>query len=562
MALEIKTIKVLVVEDEDIGDTLVKVLQHKSRGVMEILRARSTEQAIALGEKGDIAYCTVDLQLPEREGRQVTGESDNRWGFDVIRALSRTNKDIVFSIVSNYAEREVAPELEKLRGEGATIRHVIDKGLDSDALKYLYDEIGHPEGLTEALKSAGTRVVHLKEYRLARRLWRKAAPVQDGWTNVPKLTLLGPSQMGKDHWARTFARFRWLQLGNDARVESFVEDDLGTIGGSDSGLSPHVRLFGARLLNFAGGNSAGILARATAYKDRNPLWPAEGDWLPNGCDQPDFKLSRTVILEEIGNLPTDLQPLLLGVTHKGGGRISPQGVAHGPVQIGCPIVFTTNAQLTVVESAKAGDREFREDFYLRLTTQPDGVLVVPSFADMGIGAFFAHVDGALRDAGATGIEWASSARGPVVEAFANDPTAFRMITVSKIVDAYLDRPGGRILWDHVQNAITLPTGASRRVPAASSKARVFDMAQFENEHIVKADSLKHATLQSIVEASNRGESVTIATLAERPPTRNPRTVTTEVSKLSTAIKAKHVLGCELECKGGRVRLLWSGGAKP
>lgn len=443
---------ILIVEDDPSTAKLIRQsIQAVGDHATNIVEAASSDEAIKHAKSGKVSYCALDLGLPQTKGGKIVELDEKcRLGFDVLREVLTKNRHVEVRVLSRHTDiKQIADLLKREFSDDSRILSPQDKNSDEDYLDKVAQDVAGLAAMQAALHAQQIRAIHPLERRLARKLW-KIANIQWTWP-TPRIVFRGESQMGKDWWAKGLVEFRSRRHPCTNRVQ-FRQYDLGKI--RDAGDSPIVTLFGATNYQGIRGTHRGLFERATCHD-------------ANG--QPDFHRSNFAILSELGNLPSDCQPLLLEVLRTG--RVTRAGAGNSDIPVGCGFIFTTNARLEerIADSDSAVKGQLRRDLFERLSVTPDNWLFVPSFADMGCDAFLAHLRAALEVQFGTRYKIAPSAQLQIEDAFEKTPQNFTQRSIETIVQAFLNSGSNRLDADHVKTVVTRKSPAKLRSPESQSR---------------------------------------------------------------------------------------------
>lgn len=407
--------RVLIVEDRrelaiEFRDAICCVADEST--TVEI--AHTFHDGVSAAKKRDLAYCVLDLNVPERLGVDPKTDDDVELGFRLLEHICRTNPFAEIVIASRWAdEKKVSVLRNRLWMQGYPVRDVFNKNEESDVLiQTLESDLRGLAQLKDHFAGRGVGVFHPLERRLVRRLWEKAAIPTTRWP-TPLCMLRGNAGAGKSRWAVEYCELVSFVRRNPAR-RSYIELDCGQLSSSESSVDPQITLFGAR--NFQNvRDCAGVFERATSYNDNASL--ASGKSAVNFAD------SGTVILQEFANLPFDCQRLLLTVLDRNehtGGRMTPAGGGQESIPIGCSVLLTTNTDLEsrIVDSAHAEPGDLNEALFQRLAYGKDSWMHVPSMAEMGFDTFVAHLQWQISRLGYSDVEIAPNALHLLDEVFA------------------------------------------------------------------------------------------------------------------------------------------------
>lgn len=308
---------VLVVDDDPgLAATLKEMLSHDGYWV-EV--AHSAAEALAIQEANPrIALALVDLILPGVGGLDLTAE------------LRRRNSEIVVVIMTGYGTIETAVEAIKRGAED-----YITKPFDYAAVRKKIARLLEFIELRERVAQLETRLERhpcfeniLSVSPAMERLLERARLAAG--TDAPVL-ILGETGTGKEMMARAIhdasprARKPFVALNCGALPRELVESEL----------------FGFRRGAFTG-----------AYADTPGLFAAAS--------------GGTIFLDEIGEMPKDVQVKLLRVLQEG--EVRPVGGAKS-VHVDVRVLAATNRALNELRS-----NLLREDLYFRIATV---VLQVP-----------------------------------------------------------------------------------------------------------------------------------------------------------------------------------------
>lgn len=499
----IKETVLLVEDDEQLPLAWKAAILESADSATDVVIARSYEEALVAARTGQIAYAVVDLGLPRRQGGDVVEiEPDDvcSLGFSLLRSLQEWNPSIEITVASRFSDNARVADLKNqlVLQEDSPIRRVFNKNADPDYLEKILEDTQGLGELMPYLEKAGVRAIHPLERRLARRLWQKAGVTADAWP-MPILVVRGDSRAGKGAWARAFVQFVNARRPSHTRPEP-APLDLGQLTGRGGGDSTAVDLFGAR--NYQGiSDCAGIFERATRYKGRAGQRTSQRG-LASASDVVDYHNSGVACLDELGNLPVDLQPMLLAVLDsnpRSGGRVTPAGGSGRPIAIGCSIVFMTNSELEsrVAKSEIAEDGELREDLFRRLRAEPDGWLTVPSLSELGPEVVFEHLDAALRADGLGTVDVSDSARLLLRTAVEQDTDLVTMETIRTVVEQFRRTGGARLTDEHVLPAVQRVD--KHRERRDSTSERVWTLEDFTRSSIVAPNEKQYYILQILLE---------------------------------------------------------------
>lgn len=492
---------ILIIEDDpQLPMAWKAAIESAGDSLTEVLIARSYEEGLDLALKGNIAYAIVDLGLPAKLGGDVVEIGPDHvctLGFDLLRSLQENNADIAITIASRFTDDERVADLKNklILDDNAPIIRVLNKNLDADYLDKILQDTHGLDFIQPHLARAGVRAIHPLERRLARSLWQKAAIAVEQWP-APILIFFGQSRAGKGAWARAFAEFVDSQRPSSSRPD-FLPLNLGELtrrGVSDSAL---IELFGAR--NYQGiADCAGYFELNTCYKLHSQEGvPRQG--LAQTQDVPDYSKSGIACLDELGNLPHDLQPMLLAVLDSNpinGGRVKPAGGGGAPISIGCSIIFLTNSTLhsRVVKSEDAEQGELREDLYLRLKAEPGGWLHVPSLSELGFETAIEHLEAALDTGSEINTEISVSARRLFEDACGKNLVT--MDTINTVTKSFHRSGGMRLTDEHILSAIS---DLIKKRELRVTKKRMWTIHDFERKSIVRQGEKQYYILKTLIE---------------------------------------------------------------
>ncbi len=454
---------ILIVEDEDSTRKLLeKTAKSVGDSATDIRLARYSAEAIQQARKGDISYCALDLGLPMTSGAApVEVSQDCQLGFEVLEELLEHNPFVEVRVLSRFTDHaRICRLLSERFGDDPRILGPLDKNHDTDYLSKVGDDAMGLSALQTTLDRLKIRVVHPLERRLARKLWKLAGIPWERPTPrcvTPRCVLRGESQMGKDEWAKALVKFRDVRQACESRVE-FQPFDLGQIRAAGDG--PLIALFGARNYQHIK-DAPGLFEKATCYG-------------PGG--QPNYNQSNFAILSELGNLPSNCQPLLLEVLREG--KVARTGAGNPRTPIGCGFIFTTNASLEerVVSSDAAGEGDLRMDLFKRLNLTDGGWLFVPSFKEMGVEAFFGHLHLALEAEVGAKFEISPMAKAILEDAFHDGDQDLTQASIQTIVHSFLTGGSNRLNADHLSSVVQ----RTRRHSIATSTMRAPSPAPVPN----------------------------------------------------------------------------------
>ena len=510
--------RILLVEDDDVRlASWKRTITGWVDAQTEIILARSLTDVHRFAKTGDVAHCVLDLGLPRALGEEsvgIDGDDNCDVGFEALEFICKHNPWVEVSIVSAFTEvKKVAKTKSKLAVAGLPIRRVEDKSRDPDYMDRIRPDIMGLDEISPLLEAVSIQAIHPLERRLARRLWVKAGKRYGEWP-APIVVLRGEPRSGKDAWTRAFISFIDAQRPNPDRV-SFVNYDLGQLAGESAGDSGKRDLFGSR--GYGGGHpdSAGVFEMASAYRRGGhlvqQLGQDAGAGLARSTDTVDYDACNVAWLNELGNLPGSCQKLMLTLLDSNpgiGGTVIPVGSEVRPIRIGCPIVFTTNADIEanrVPSDAVIEPGQLREDLYQRL--EPDEWLRVPSITDLGYDTFVCHLSQALCGVAGREVEISVSSNDLIREAFSQELTTINMQTVKSIVSRFVESGSDRLKDEHVLPALRIHEikgGAAGSRDTVSPDVEVhWGIEEFENAELVSQCDKEYYLLKFFLNAPNR-----------------------------------------------------------
>ncbi|MFN3959892.1 MAG: sigma-54-dependent transcriptional regulator [Parvularculaceae bacterium] len=307
---------ILIVDDDPTQRRLMRAVCEKAG--YPVLQADSGENALQIlqGEQGqDVSLVMLDLRMPGLGGMETLKRAKAyRDELPVIVLTAQGGIDTVVEAMQNGAAdffvKPASPErvivsinnalnLSTLKGEVSRLKR------KRDGAMAFADLIGH----SAALKNV-------------QRLGERAAA-----SNIPIL-ITGESGVGKEMIARA------IQGSSERAGRPFITVNCGAI---PENLVESI-LFGHEKGSFTGAHQKHI----------GKFQEADGG---------------TIFLDEVGELPADMQVKLLRVLQEG--EVDPIG-AKRPVKVDVRVISATNRDLA--EEVKAG--RFREDLYYRLNVFP------------------------------------------------------------------------------------------------------------------------------------------------------------------------------------------------
>ncbi len=295
---------ILLIDDDKDFLELASIKLKKEN--FQVEKADSIDQAKELLKRKNIDLILLDQYMPDIDG------------INAISQLKQINKDIPIIIMTAYGNVQDAVEAIK---KGAF--HYILKPIDIQELKLIIDKIQH-------IKSLKNQISTLKEI-IEPQIIAESNVMKTILKNAEKIApfditvlITGESGTGKELLAR------YIHQKSNRRDKPFIAVNCGAI--------PHEllesELFGYTKGAFTGAqqNKKGLIEEAN-----------------NG----------TLFLDEVGELPLDLQVKLLRVLEEG--EIRPLGSTK-PKKINVRFIAATNRDLE--KMVKEG--KFREDLYYRL----------------------------------------------------------------------------------------------------------------------------------------------------------------------------------------------------
>ncbi|MFC1585150.1 sigma-54-dependent transcriptional regulator [Fibrobacterota bacterium] len=314
--------KKIMIVDDDLS--LLRVIDHHLTGAGHNTTAISKpKEAVELLDKEQFDIILCDMKMPDISG------------MDILKKVHQRDADVVFIVITGYPTVEEAVEAMKL-GAFDFIQKPVDK-------THLLRVIGKASELI-TLRRENVRLKSLvkEQFEFDKIIARSGAmrkvctqAAQVALSNVPIL-ITGETGTGKELLAKA--------VHNNSKVKEgpFVAVNCGAIPASliESELFGHTR--GA----FTG-----------AVTDRKGLFEAAS--------------RGTIFLDEIGDLPLNLQSKLLRVLQDN--KVVPVG-SNKSIHVDVRIVSATHRNLT--EMVKQGT--FREDLYYRLNVVP---LALPPLRD-------------------------------------------------------------------------------------------------------------------------------------------------------------------------------------
>ncbi|HYE80180.1 MAG TPA: sigma-54 dependent transcriptional regulator [bacterium] len=328
-------LRVLIVDDDpDVRWSLAATCKDSG---CEVLEAGTLADGAARLAAGDPDLVLLDINLPDGDGLTFLKET-----------LAHNPAQLVV-VMTGYGtiERAVAALTS-----GAF--HFLTKPFGSDLLLTLLDrarELVDLRQLAQVQAASGHLQVPPARGAAMAKVEKQIAQLA---TTSAKILLLGPSGSGK-----TFIAQRIHQLSG--RKGRFIAANCGAINAG----TIESELFG---------HEKGSFTDAHALK-KGYFEQAHGG---------------TLLLDEIGDMPLDLQVKLLKVVEEG--TITRMG-GEQPVPVDVRLICATHQDL----AALVRQRRFREDLYYRLNV---GVIVVPPLRERGYEDFLALAEALLAQASA------------------------------------------------------------------------------------------------------------------------------------------------------------------
>jgi two-component system NtrC family response regulator len=308
---------ILVVDDDaSLASTLKEFLAGEGYSVEVAL---SAAEALAIHTANPhIALALVDLIMPMMDGLALTD------------ALRRRNPDITVLIMTGYGTIETAVDAIKRGAED-----YVTKPFDYEAVRKKVGRLMEVNELRERVSQLEKNLERHPSFEnivsLSPAMERVIDRARRAAGTDASLLILGETGTGKEMLARAIhaasprARMPFVAVNSGALPRELAESEL----------------FGFRKGAFTG-----------AYADAPGIFSAAS--------------GGTVFLDEIGEMPKDIQVKLLRVLQEG--ELRPVGSTR-PVQVDVRVVAATNRTLSELRSAL-----LREDFYFRIATV---VLEVP-----------------------------------------------------------------------------------------------------------------------------------------------------------------------------------------
>jgi two-component system response regulator AtoC len=304
---------ILVVDDEKNMCRALKILLEGDG--YTVFTAETGKQALREIEKQrNIELIISDLRMPEVDG------------IELLRRLQLLGRSIPMILITAYGSIEVAVEAMK---KGAT--DFITKPFNKDVIRHIVcktlEKFYETKGSADPWKGSANGAVVYKSSVMAdiTKTVRKIASVKT------PLLIVGESGVGKEVIAREVHRLGTGSSGNKG-TRPFVSISCPSI--------PET-LVASELFGYQRGSFSG------ASKDyRGKLWMAKGG---------------TLLLDEIGDLPLDVQPRLLRFLEDK--TFQPLG-GNSMVTVEARIICATNRELADM----VRDGAFRKDLYYRINT--------------------------------------------------------------------------------------------------------------------------------------------------------------------------------------------------
>ena len=301
--------KILVIDDDFlIRDFISNVLVRKK---YDVVTAKSGEEGLKYLEKKSFDLVLSDIKLP--------GIS----GIDVLRYVKENDIDVIFLLMTAYADIETAVESMKLGASNylkkpfspEEIELVIEKELE---IKKIKDE-------NASLKERYLMKKIIAQNEKMKKLLEIAENVAKSRATV---LIRGESGTGKEVFANIIRDL------SDRKNAPFIKVNCAAIPEN---------LLESELFGYEKGTFTG----ADKRKDGKFVLANKG----------------TILLDEIGDIPVSLQAKLLRVLQER--EVDPLG-SRAPVPIDVRVIATTNSNL----EKKIEEGEFREDLYFRLNVIP------------------------------------------------------------------------------------------------------------------------------------------------------------------------------------------------
>ncbi|MCB2098867.1 MAG: sigma-54-dependent transcriptional regulator [Parvularculaceae bacterium] len=307
---------ILIVDDDPTQRRLMRAVCEKAG--YPVVQAESGEAAIAIlqGDQGqDVSLMMLDLRMPGLGGMEALKRAKSmREDLPVIVLTAQGGIDTVVEAMQNGATdffvKPASPE---------RVIVSINNALNLTTLK---GEVSRLKRKREGAMGFKDLIGHSAALKNVMRVGERAAA-----SNIPIL-ITGESGVGKEMIARA------IQGSSERAGRSFITVNCGAI---PENLVESI-LFGHEKGSFTGAHQKHI----------GKFQEADGG---------------TIFLDEVGELPADMQVKLLRVLQEG--EVDPIG-SKRPVKVDVRVISATNRDLT--EEVKAG--RFREDLYYRLNVFP------------------------------------------------------------------------------------------------------------------------------------------------------------------------------------------------
>ncbi len=307
---------ILIVDDDPTQRRLMRAVCEKAG--YPVLQAESGENALQLlqGEQGqDVALVMLDLRMPGLGGMETLKRAKSyRDDLPVIVLTAQGGIDTVVEAMQNGAAdffvKPASPE---------RVIVSINNALNLSTLK---GEVSRLKRKREGAMAFGDLIGASAALKNVQRLGERAAA-----SNIPIL-ITGESGVGKEMIARA------IQGSSERAGRPFITVNCGAI---PENLVESI-LFGHEKGSFTGAHQRHI----------GKFQEADGG---------------TIFLDEVGELPADMQVKLLRVLQEG--EVDPVG-SKRPVKVDVRVISATNRDLS--EEVKSG--RFREDLFYRLNVFP------------------------------------------------------------------------------------------------------------------------------------------------------------------------------------------------
>ena len=305
---------ILVVDDEKNMCSVLKILLERDGHVVRT--ARTGMQALEyLGADSRVDLIISDLRMPEMDG------------IELLRRLQRDGRDIPLIVLTAYGSIEAAVEAMK-RGAADFITKPFNNDVIRHIVRRTLERVGEAEhDLSVERESPDWKVIHSSPaMQEVMGTVRKVARVQ---TSV---LITGESGVGKEIVAREIHRLGGLSSGTREKPRPFASISCPSVPES---------LMASELFGYQKGAFSGA---SKGYEGK--LCLAAGG---------------TLLLDEIGDLPLEVQPRLLRFLED---RTFQRLGANTLVRVEARILCATNRNLP--DMVRAGS--FREDLYYRINT--------------------------------------------------------------------------------------------------------------------------------------------------------------------------------------------------